>query len=408
MLDAMRPAAGTPGVETTDILIAGAGLAGLTAAARLASEGFGVIVCDRAPPPAPDAADLRTTAFLQPAVETFRRAGVWAAMGRDAEALWTMRLIDAGGVRNAVRERVDFESAEVGERPFGWNVANADARAALTARLAELGVAVRAPAAIAALTQRDDAAFARLADGATVRARLVIAADGRDSAVRTMAGVSVRRWRYGQKALVFCVAHPRPHGGVSTEIHRSGGPFTLVPMPDRDGTHRSSVVWMETEAAAEALLALPEDAFEDALNARSLDMLGRLRVLGRKAAWPIVGQVSSAMAARRVALIAEAVHVIPPIGAQGLNMSLADLEDLAQRLTTARDAGRDIGDAALLGAYQRRRYPETLARVAGVDALNRAAKADVQPLRDLRRMALATVGALRPARRAAMKIGMGA
>ena len=188
--------------------------------------------------------DLRTTALLQPAIETLRRAGAWEAMGAGAEALWTMRILDAGGRENRAREKADFESAEMGDRPFGWNVTNTGARRALMERLASLGVAIRAPAGLEALTLRDDAAFARLADGSAIRAKLVIGADGRDSGVRAMAGVGVRRWDYGQHALIFAVSHPRPHGGVSTEIHRSGGPFTLVPMPDRDGRHMSSVVWM--------------------------------------------------------------------------------------------------------------------------------------------------------------------
>ncbi len=399
-------------MEHTDILVVGAGVAGLAAAARLASDGFAVVVADAAPPQptdtAHDGADLRTTAFLQPAVQTLRRAGVWEALGPHAEALWTMRILDAGGRENAPRERADFESAEVGDRPFGWNVPNAAARRALADRLAVLGVPLRAPAALEALTLREDTAFARLSDGACVRAALVIGADGRDSGVRRLAGVTARRWDYDQKALVFAVAHPRPHGGVSTEIHRSGGPFTLVPMPDRDGEHLSSVVWMERTAEADRLLALDVEGFESALNERALDVLGRLRVVGRKAAWPIVGQLSAAMAARRVALIAEAVHVIPPIGAQGLNMSLADLEDLAGRLSAARDQGRDIGGADVLQAYQRRRWPETAARVAGVDLLNRAARAEAQPLRDLRRLGLAAVGRVPFARRAAMALGMGA
>ena len=399
-------------METTDILVIGAGLAGLAAAARLAVDGHSVTLADRAAPPPTDAgeagADLRTTALLQPAIETLRRAGAWEAMGAGAEALWTMRILDAGGRENRAREKADFESAEMGDRPFGWNVTNTGARRALMDRLAALGVPIRAPAGLEALTLRDDAAFARLADGSSLRAKLVIGADGRDSGVRAMAGVGVRRWDYGQHALVFAVSHPRPHGGVSTEIHRSGGPFTLVPMPDRDGRHMSSVVWMLRSAEAAALTAADDAAFAEALNERALDTLGRLTVEGRKAAWPIIGQLAHAMVARRVALMAEAVHVIPPIGAQGLNMSLADLEDLAQRLATARAAGADIGSAALLGGYQRRRYPETLARVAGVDALNRAARADMQPLRDLRRVGLAAVARLPFARRMAMKIGMGA
>jgi 2-octaprenyl-6-methoxyphenol hydroxylase len=399
-------------MEKIDILIVGGGIAGLAAAARLGSEGFGVVVADKAPPPPTDAArdgaDLRTTAFLQPAIETLRAAGAWDRMAEGAEALWTMRLLDAGGRDNVAREKADFESAEMGDRPFGWNVTNTGARAALEARLAELGVPVRAPAGLSELTLREDAAFARLSDGSTWRASLVIGADGRDSGVRAAAGIGVRKWSYGQKALVFAVTHPRPHGGASTEIHRSGGPFTLVPMPDRDGRHMSSVVWMEHAAEADRLMALPEAEFALALNERALDTLGWLEPVGRKAAWPIVGQLSDRMAAKRTALIAEAVHVIPPIGAQGLNMSLADLEDLTRRLIEARAQGRDWAGAEVLAAYQRRRWPETAARVAGVDALNRAARADAQPLRDLRRVGLAAVGRLPFARRLAMKIGMGA
>lgn len=395
-------------VQSTDILVVGAGLAGLTAAARFAADGFEVVIADAKPAPPPDAVgDLRTTAFLQPAIATLRRAGAWEGMADGAEALWTMRLVDAGGATNAARETVDFQSAEMGERPFGWNVTNTAARAALLARLDALGVAVRAPAALEALTLRDDAAFARLGDGSAWRARLVIGADGRDSRVRAFAGLGRRRWDYDQKALVFAVAHPRPHDGASTEIHRAGGPFTLVPMPDRDGRHMSSVVWMERADEADRLAALDATAFAQALNARALDVLGRLEPVGPRAAWPIIGQIAEAMAARRTAVLAEAAHVIPPIGAQGLNMSLADLEDLAQRAQAARQAGRDIGGTEMLQAFQRRRYPETMARVAGVDALNRAARAAARPLRDLRRLGLAAIGRVTPARRLAMRIGMG-
>jgi 2-octaprenyl-6-methoxyphenol hydroxylase len=170
----------------------------------------------------------------------------------------------------------------------------------------------------------------------------------------------------------------------------------------------SSVVWMERGPEADRLMSLEMHDFEAALNERSLDALGLLRVAGRRAVWPIIGQIAGRMAGKRVALMAEAVHVIPPIGAQGLNMSLADLEDLARRIAGAREAGDDIGGAKLLEAYQRRRWPETAARVAGVDALNRAALAEAQPIRDLRRMALGLVHGVAPVRRMAMKLGMGA
>jgi 2-octaprenyl-6-methoxyphenol hydroxylase len=396
----------------TDVLVVGGGLAGLAAAARLAADGLAVVVADAQPPRPPEAAapeaDLRTTAFLQPAIATLRRAGAWEGMAEGVEALWTMRLIDAGGRENRARERIDFRSVEMGDRPFGWNAPNALTRRALTAALEARGVDLRAPAALEALTLREDGAFARLSDGAALRAALVVGADGRDSSARRLAGIGVRRWRYGQSALVFAVAHERPHDGVSTEIHRTGGPFTLVPTPDRDGRHMSSVVWMERAGEADRLMALDQAGFADALNARSLGVLGRLEPVGRRAVWPIVSLLADRMATRRLVLIGEAAHAVPPIGAQGLNMSLADVEDLAGRAAAAREAGGDVGSRTVTEAFHRRRWPETAARVAGVDALNRAALAEAQPLRDLRRLALGALGRSAPGRRLAMRLGMGA
>ncbi|MEO0362276.1 MAG: FAD-dependent monooxygenase, partial [Pseudomonadota bacterium] len=264
------------------------------------------------------------------------------------------------------------------------------------------GATLRAETAVEGLLARRDEAVATLTGGETVRARLAIGADGRDSAVRRLAGIEARRWDYGQKALVLTVAHDRPHDGVSTEIHRTGGPFTLVPAPDgEDGRPRSSVVWMERAAEADRLAALETTGFEAALNARSLDALGPLTLVSDRAAWPIISLIAHRLTAPRVALIAEAAHVVPPIGAQGLNMSLGDVAAL-MAATGEGDPGRAEG----LGRYQRR-WPELAARVAGVDALNRAARTDLQPLRDLRRLGLGAISRVTPVRRLAMRLGLG-
>jgi 2-octaprenyl-6-methoxyphenol hydroxylase len=183
-------------------------------------------------------------------------------MAARAAPLRTMRLVDAGGAERRVRETAEFASREIMDRPFGWNVPNAAVRAALTARLDALPAArLVAGRKVTGLLARSAHALARLSDGAQVRARLVVAADGRDSAVREMAGIRAHRWHYGQKALVFAVTHPEPHGGVSTEIHRSGGPLTLVPMPDHAGRPSSSVVWMTPGPRAHRLHALADSAF---------------------------------------------------------------------------------------------------------------------------------------------------
>lgn len=400
-----------------DALVVGGGPAGLAAACLLAAEGLETLCLDAAPPPPDDApgADLRTAALLRPSVEALEAAGAWPRLAPDAAPLHVMRLIDAGGPETppVPRETADFVASEIQERPFGWNLPNLTIRRALAAHLdAAPNGALRAPATLARLTPRTAHAVAALGDGTQLRARLVVAADGRDSPTRRMAGMTVRRWGYGQKALVFAVTHARPHDGVSTEIHRSGGPFTLVPLPDGPGgVPRSSVVWMEAGPTAEALARDAEGdlaAFETALNDRSCGVLGRLSLASRVALWPIASQLAPRLDGPRTALMGEAAHVVPPIGAQGLNMSVADAAALAAMAGEALRGGHDPGAPDLLARYHRARWPEMAARVAGVDALNRAAMTEAQPLRDLRRLGLRTLHGLRPLRRSAMRLGMGA
>ena len=230
---------------------------------------------------------------------------------------------------------------------------------------------------------------------------MLIGADGRDSPVRQALGIGVRTLRYGQKALAFAVTHDQPHHNVSTEVHRSGGPFTLVPLPDRDGKPSSAIVWMENGRETARLAALPPAEFEAEVNARSAGVLGPLRVVTRLTEWPIISQIADRFTGPRTALIAEAAHVLPPIGAQGLNMSLADLGALLD-LSKA-----DPGSAASLARFERSRRPEAYARLLGIDALNRASQAQLRPLRDLRAAALGGLYGITPVRRLMMKAGLG-
>ena len=289
-------------MDEVDILVVGGGVAGLTAAAVLASAGHQTLCIDAAPAEA-GARDSRTTAFLRPAVELLTEAGVWDRLSGATAPLDTMRLIDAGGEMNEAREIADFHAAEISEPPFGWNVANRDMRQALIAQCEALPAATLAfGVSLESLTPRRACQIARLSDGRTIRARLIVGADGRNSAVRDIAGIGAKRTSYGQKALVFTVAHDEPHQGVSTEIHRTGGPFTLVPLPDADGP-RSSIVWMETAGEAMRLAALSDAEFEQALNERSLDVLGPLRAISPRAAWPIISLIAHRLTAPHIALV---------------------------------------------------------------------------------------------------------
>ncbi len=396
-------------VTRCDILISGGGLAGLAAAAAFGSAGFDVTCVDPAPPvtdaDAPGA-DLRTTAILAPGAATLARAGLWDRLAPHASPLATMRIADASGDGATPRAIKDFTAAEVSDGPFGWNLPNWLLRREMVAHLATLpSVTFRPGTGTARVMTRTSEARVTLTDGSTLAVRLLIAADGRESPVRAALGIPARTFRYGQKALAFAVTHPVPHEGISTEIHRSGGPFTLVPLPDKGGKPASSVVWMERGPEADRLAALPPSDFEAEATARSAHVLGPLTLASPRQAWPIISRIADRMAGERTALMAEAAHVLPPIGAQGLNMSLADLACLLD-LAEADRAG--LGSQAMLDAYTRRRHPQVLARVMGIDALNRASMAGLRPLQDLRAAGLAALHGYAPLRRTLMRTGMGA
>lgn len=394
--------------ETTDILVSGGGVAGLTAAAAFGSAGFRVICVDPEPPVTAmdsDGADLRTTAFLQPSVPVLEEAGLWSRLEPFAAPLQIMRIIDAGGDLPEPRIVKDFDASDISDHPFGWNLPNWLLRREMVARLAELpNVSFRPGIATTKLLTREAEALVTLSHGSRISARLVIAADGRNSTMREALDIPVRTLRYGQKALAFAVNHPIPHKNVSTEIHRSGGPFTLVPLPDRNGLPCSAIVWMETGPNAQRLAALPVAAFEAEMNKRSCHILGPLTLISRRSIWPIISQIVDRMAGERTALLAEAAHVVPPIGAQGLNMSLADLRVLLELAEADRAA---LGDAKMLETYHRRRHLEVQARVTGIDALNRASMMGAQGLRDLRATALNALYSVAPVRKTLMRAGLG-
>lgn len=394
--------------ETTDILISGGGVAGLTAACALGSAGFRVVCIDPAPPVTEgeaEGADLRTTAFLQPSIPVLEGAGLWTRLEPHAAALQVMRIIDAGGTEPVARLTKDFDASDISDQPFGWNLPNWLLRREMVARLLELpNVSFRPGTGFARMLLREAEALVTLTDGSQITARLVIGADGRGSPVREALGIGARTYRYGQKALAFAVAHDLPHGNVSTEVHRSGGPFTLVPLPDRDGGPASAVVWMETGPQVARLAALPVPDFEAEMTARSSGILGPLRLITRRSVWPIISQIADRMSGQRSVLLAEAAHVVPPIGAQGLNMSLADLACLLALVDKHRD---DPGAAVVTDTYHRRRHWEVQARVTGIDLLNRASMAGAQPLRDLRSKALDLLYSTKPVRQTLMRAGLG-
>jgi 2-octaprenyl-6-methoxyphenol hydroxylase len=380
----------------------------MTAAAAFGCAGFSVICVDPAPPITEErkpGADMRSTALLQPARDMLTEAGVWDDLAVHAAPLQVMRIIDAGGEDGAPRSVKDFNATDISDLPFGWNVPNWRLRQVLAARLAALEtVDFRPGTAATSLFTRTSSARVGLSDGSRIEARLVVAADGRNSPMRDAAGIGVTTHRYGQKALAFTVTHPIPHENISTEIHRTGGPFTLVPLPDREGMPASAVVWMDDGAKSLARASAEVSAFEAEMSARSCHVLGPLTLTSERTVWPIISQKADRLSAERLALIAEAAHVVPPIGAQGLNMSLADTASL---LALAKNSPEDLGSADMLERYHRTRYPDISVRVQGIDLLNRTSQVESQLLRDARAMGLDALHRVTPIRKTLMQLGLG-
>ena len=392
-----------------DIVISGGGIAGLTAAAAFGTQGFTVLCVDPAPPVTSrdsDGSDLRSTAFLQPAQALLDRAGLWSRLADYAMPLQTMRIVDAGGDIPEPRVIKDFDSSDISSLPFGWNLPNWLLRREMAAQLEQMpNVDFRPGTATTSLFTRTAEARVGLSDGSTARCKLVIAADGRGSRMRQAAGIGVQTTRFGQKALAFAVTHPIPHGNVSTEIHRTGGPFTLVPLPDHNGMPSSAVVWMENGPKAQKLFALEDADLETAMTERSCGLFGPLKLASRRTIWPIIAQHAETLYSERLALVAEAAHVVPPIGAQGLNMSLNDMMALHDLAEHHRDT---LGDQPTLQAYHRARIADIRARVAGITLLNRTSMISARPLRDLRAKGLDALYSIKPVRKTLMQMGLGA
>ncbi len=387
---------------TVDVVVVGGGLAGLAMTTRLAVAGFSTVCVEAGPRPSAETAerDKRTTAVLMPGVETLRKAGAWDAIAADAQPMMGLRILDCGGKTPDIREDVLFEAAELGDGPFGWNVENGKGRLALADRIDVLDKAeLICQAKITHYMTRRDAVFVTLSNGTSVRAKLLIAADGRGSFIREMAGIGHRDWEFGQKIIACRVSHSQAHDGISTEMHHVGGPLTFAPLPG----NASGVVWMNPDNEANRLIDLEDDAFRDELQGQSQNVLGRIETVQDRAVWTSAICVAKGLTAPRIVLIAEAAHAFPPIGAQGFNTSLRDVETLAELVEQADDPG----SAEILKRYARQRMPDIVARTLGVDLLNRSVLSSVRFVRDIRRAGLGMLGRTAPAKQFAMRVGMG-
>lgn len=379
---------------TAEVAVVGGGPAGLIAAVALAASGAETVLIAPAPGP-----DQRTTALLDGSVKALTALGVWEALAPEASALKVLRLVDA--TRRLIRApEVAFDCAELGLEAFGYNIENeilrdgllAAARAAKRLRLVKVAVSDVMP---------DEAGVTLRSAVAEERVRLVVAADGRDSLCRKAAGIAMRSRALAQSALALTLRHSRPHENVSTEFHTESGPFTLVPLSGR----RSSLVWVARQDEAEALAAQDDLVLGEEVERRAHSILGKMEVEAGRGLFPLSAAIAERFAARRIALVGEAGHVLPPIGAQGLNLGIRDAALIAELAADARRDGADIGE---VGAdYDRRRQGDVRSRAMAVEMFGRSLLTDFLPAHALRGLGLALAVRVGPVRRLLMREGLG-
>ena len=381
-----------------DVAVVGGGPAGLTAAVALAGAGVSTALVGGRPA----RTDNRTTALLAGSVTALDAIGVWAGCRADAAALRVMRIVDDTD-RLWRAPEVRFDAAEIGLEAFGWNVENRHLVAALQARAGEIPALVRIDDDAGEIAIGDNDVTVSLAGGGALTARLVVGADGRRSICRAAAGIETERRSYPQSALTFSLTHARPHRDISTEFHTPQGPFTLVPLPGL----RSSLVCVVAPDEAGRIGALDAAALDDEIERRSHSILGKIRVEPGHGAFPLGVETARRFAARRIALIGEAGHVMPPIGAQGLNLGLRDAATISELVVAARRAGEDIGGTALTDEFDRLRRADVTSRALAVDLLNRSLLSDFLPVQGARGLGLWLLDRIGPLRRAMMREGVG-
>ncbi|HSZ75370.1 MAG TPA: FAD-dependent monooxygenase [Rhizomicrobium sp.] len=384
-----------------DVIVAGGGMVGLTLGIALAKGGLDVAVAD----PAPKAAlldagfDGRVSALAYSSVRMFEALGIWPHLVEHAQAINDILVTDAGANREASPFSLHFDHREIGEL-LGHIAENRHIRAALFAVAETLpNLSLIAPMGVAEMKAESASVTATLANGEAIRARLAVAADGRESPLRVAQGIGVVGWSYPQTGIVATVEHEKPHNGVAYEHFLPSGPFAILPMTG----NRSSLVWTEKETLAPAMMKLPDDEFDAEIANRFGAHLGATKAAGPRWSYPLKFHIARDYVRPRFALAGDSAHGIHPIAGQGLNLGLKDAAAMAEVVLDAARLGLDIGALDVLKRYERWRRFDALALAAATDGLNRLFSNDIAPLRFARDLGMGVVDSIGPLRRFFMR-----
>ena len=378
-----------------DVAIVGAGMVGAALALALAKAGFDVTVIEpRAPKPwnAQDEVDLRVVALAPSSVELFGRLDIWKEIAAARTCAYQRMCVwDA-----LAPGELSFDAANQGRAALGYIIENRLIQHTLWQALQrEPRIVLRCPATAVSTESASDRRTLDLDDGTAVNARLAVAADGADSALREMAGIGMHDRDYGQRAIVAHVATERAHESTAWQRFLPGATLAFLPLADG----RSSIVWSVPEAESRRLLALDDAAFCAELGAAFDFRLGRVTATTQRASFPLRLKLAERYLAPRLVLIGDAAHAVHPLAGQGVNLGLRDVEELRNVLVEARDAKRDFAAESVLRRYERRRRSDNVLSAHAFDAINRIFGSESMPLAALRGAGLALVNRIEPLKR---------
>jgi 2-octaprenyl-6-methoxyphenol hydroxylase len=377
-------------MERADVIILGGGLVGLTLAIALDRHGLSSIVIDPADPEkvAAPAYDGRATAVASASWRMLETIGVGERLEGEGCPIRTIRVSDGlepGGL---------VFDPPADDEPLGMMFENRRLRAALReCALASDKLNLLMPARAAVVVRDQAGVRVALEDGRAVTAPLLVGAEGRGSPTREAAGIAMARWSYDHSAIVATVTHERPHGNTAYEIFYPSGPFAILPMlPDT----RSAIVWSVPAADSAAVIDLPDRAMAAEIEKRMGGFLGAVEMAGPRWTYPLGFHHAATITAERLALVGDAAHGIHPIAGQGLNLGFRDAAALAQVLVEGARLGMDLGDAQLLGRYERWRSLDTFMVAAATDGLTRLYGVPGRTASAVRRFGMGLVGRIGP------------
>lgn len=397
-------------IADVDVCIIGAGPVGGTLACHLAQAGIKVAVVDKAdlPPMEDPDFDGRAYAIAAGPKAYLEEAGVWEALPLPSCPIEDILVTDGRPGEPASPLFLEFRREDANQ-PFGWMIEARSLRVALNASLHTTPEITLLAPAEATIVRRKEGATVTLHDGRSFQAKLIVAADGRKSRLRSQAGIPLTRLSYGQTAIVCAIAHEFPHDNSALEHFLPAGPFAQLPLPgNEEHPYMSAIVWSDHDGLAERFAALPDDVFAMQLQRRmGNNRLGQVKPVGRRWTYPLSAQYAQRYTDTRMVLVGDAAHGIHPIAGQGLNLGFRDIIALSKILIAAHQRDKDLGAPELLARYQAECRPANMLMLAATDVLDRLFSNNNPVLRFARDVGIAGVNRLPALRKAFVKHAMG-